>query len=297
MGLMGSRMARQFLLQEFPLAVWNRTAERCRPLVDAGAKQAATPADLARGSDVVVACLADPAAVEGFIFGQDGLLGAVRPGFRYVESSTISANLSRRIAQALQEKGADMLEAPMTGSKLGAERGTLLFMTGGSQALHDELMPVLMAMGAKAIRCGDVGDGAVVKLIGNTVISFMVEGFCEGIVAGRKLGIPLATIVDVIQASGFASPYYAFKGKALAERDFEQHFSIDLMAKDQGLMLAEAHQAAAPMPGLAAIREVFQAARGQGSGQEDIVAIIKVLEKAAGVSDPAGPRSVAPSGA
>ena len=90
-------------------------------------------------------------------------------------------------------------------------------------------------------------------------------------------------------ASGFASPYYAFKGKAIAERDFEQHFSIDLMVKDQGLMLAEAHQAAAPMPGLAAIREVFQAARAQGRGQEDIAAVFKVLEKAAGVRTPPGP--------
>ena len=284
MGLMGSRMARQFLDKGFPLTVWNRTADRCKPLVDAGASRARTPRELAAGSDVVVACLADPVAVEGFVFGADGVLAGARPGLRYVEASTISAGLARRVAAALRDAGAEMLEAPMTGSKMGAEKGTLLFMTGGSQKLHDELMPILMAMGTKAIRCGDVGQASVVKLIGNTVISFMLEGLCEGLVVGRKLGVPLETIVDVIQASGYASPYYSFKAAALARRDFDQHFSVDLMVKDQGLMLAEAHAVAAPMPGLAAIREVFQAARGQGSGQEDIAAIVKVLEKGAGLT-------------
>lgn len=283
MGLMGSRMARQFLDKGFPLTVWNRTAEKCKPLADLGAAQVQTPGELAERADVVVACLADPAAVESFVFGRDGLLSGVRPGLRYIETSTISAALARRTAAALREAGAYMLEAPMTGSKLGAEKGTLLFMTGGSPEIHDEMLPILKAMGTQAIRCGDVGQASLVKLIGNTMISFMLEGLCEGLVVGRKLGLPLSTILEVVQASGFASPYYAFKGGAIDRRDFDQHFSIDLMVKDQTLMLAEAGAAAAPMPGLAAIREVFQAARGRGEGQEDIGAIVKVLERAAGL--------------
>jgi 3-hydroxyisobutyrate dehydrogenase-like beta-hydroxyacid dehydrogenase len=283
LGLMGSRMARQLLAKGFPLAVWNRTAERCRPLVEAGARPAATPKELAAACDVVVACLADPPAVERVVFAEDGILAAARPGFRYVETSTISPGLARRIAEALRAKGADLLEAPVTGSKLGAEKGTLLLMTGGRPELHEELMPVMMAVGSKAIHCGDVGQASVVKLIGNTLISFMLEGLCEGLVVGRKAGLSIETILEVIMASGFASPYYTFKGGAIARRAFDQHFSIDLLVKDQGLMLAEAGQRLTPMPGLGAIREVFQAARGQGLGQEDICAVVKVLERAAGL--------------
>jgi len=281
LGLMGSRMAPHLLARGFALSVWNRSAARCEPLVAAGARRAESPRALAEASDVVVACVADPAAVERLVFAPDGILQAARPGLRYLETSTIAPDLARRVASALRERGADMLEAPVTGSKLGAEKATLLLMTGGRRETHEELMPVMMAIGSKAIYCGDIGQASVVKLIGNTLISFMLEGLCEGIVVGRKAGVSIDTILEVVMASGFASGYYNFKGGAIARRDFEQHFSIDLLVKDQTLMLAEASQRHAPMPGLAAIREVFQAARAQGLGQEDIAAVVKALELAA----------------
>src|SRR5712692_9970229 len=249
LGLMGSRMPRHFSTKGFPLAVWNRTPERGQPLVALGAKMAKTPREL-------------------------------------VETSTISPGLARRIAEVLRGKGADMIEAPVTGSKIGAEKGTLLIMTGGSKEVLEELMPVLMAFGSKAIHCGDIGQASTVKLIGNTIISFMLEGFCEGLVLGRKAGVSLETILEVVMASGFASPYYNFKGAAIAKRDFETHFSVDLLVKDQNLMLEEAHAHKVPMPGLASIREVFQSARAQGWGEEDIAAVVKALEKAAGLQEP-----------
>jgi 3-hydroxyisobutyrate dehydrogenase-like beta-hydroxyacid dehydrogenase len=283
LGLMGGRMARNLLDKGFPLTVWNRTAERSRPWAEAGAQVAASPRALAEATDVVVACVADPAAVERLLFAKDGIVAAARPGFRYVECSTISPDLARRTAEALRASRSDALEAPMTGSKIGAEKATLLFMTGGRRETHDELLPVLMAMGSKAIYCGETGQAATMKLIGNSLISFMLEGLCEGLVVGRKAGLSIETMLEVIMASGFASPYYAFKGDAIAKRDFDQHFSIDLLVKDQTLMLAEATKRLAPMPALAAIREVHQSARAQGFGQEDIGAVIKVLERAAGI--------------
>lgn len=285
LGLMGSRMAENLLRKGFPLTAWNRTPERAAPLVKAGARLARTPRELAEHSDVVVACVADPPAVERLVFAEDGLLGAARPGFRYVECSTVSPDTTRRVQAALRARGADALEAPMTGSKNGAAQGTLLFMTGGAREVHDELQPVLLAMGARAIWCGEMGQGSTVKLIGNTVISFMLEALCEGLTVGRKAGLPGETILEVILASGFASPYYTFKGGAILKRDFDQHFSIDLLVKDQTLMLETAAAHRTPMPGLAAIREVCQAARAQGFGQEDIGAVVKALERAAGVLD------------
>ena len=171
----------------------------------------------------------------------------------------------------------------MTGSKNGAAQGTLLFMTGGKPEVHEELLPVLMAMGTKAVYCGELGQGSTMKLIGNSMISFMLEGLCEGFVVGRKAGLSAEKIIEVFMASGFSSPYFQFKGGAMAKRDFEQHFSIDLLVKDQGLMLDEAASLKVPMPGLAVIREVCQSARALGFGQEDIGAAIKAIERSAGV--------------
>lgn len=283
LGLMGSRMALTLLRKGHPLTVWNRTADKCAPLQAEGAQVAHTPRELAEASDVVIACVADPSAVGRIVFADDGIRPAARPGFRYVECSTVSPGLIRRVGESLGAQGADVLEAPVTGSKLGAERGTLLFMTGGRRELHDELEPVLMSFGSKAIYCGELGQAAMVKLVGNTIISFMLQGLCEGATVARKAGIALETVLEVVMASGFASPYYAFKGQAIARRDWDEHFSIDLMHKDQTLMLEEAAHHGVPMPALSAIREVYQAARAQGWGKQDIVASIKAVESAAGL--------------
>lgn len=282
LGIMGSGMARNLASKGFTLRVWNRSPQRVEAL-GLGIQSAASPRELAETSDVVVCCVSDPAAVERVVFADDGVLAGARPELRYVECSTVSPELVRRLAVAFEARGAAVLEAPMTGSRIAADKGTLLFMTGGPAALHAELEPLLLAMGTRAIHCGDNGQGALMKLIGNSLISFMLEGLCEGLVVAQKGGLPLERVLEVIAASGFASPYYAFKGRALLERDFDTHFSIDLLVKDQSLMLHEAAQQKTPMPGLAAIREVFQAARAQGLGERDISAVFQSLERAAGL--------------
>ncbi len=283
LGIMGARMARRLLEKGFAVSVWNRTPARAEALRSAGAAVAATPRELSESCDVVVGAVADPPAVERLLFADDGLVAGARAGFLYLETATISPALSIRSAEALRAKGADALEAPVTGSKLGAERGTLLFMTGGSEQTLAALQPVIQALGTKSIHCGDTGMASTMKLIGNAMISYMLEGFCEGLTLGRKAGLSLDTMLSVIQASGYASPYYDFKGAAIRNRDFDTHFSIDLLVKDQALALEEARNLGVPMPGLAAMREVFQAARGRGFGHEDIVAVVKVLEANAGV--------------
>jgi 3-hydroxyisobutyrate dehydrogenase-like beta-hydroxyacid dehydrogenase len=283
LGIMGSRMAANLIAKGFPTAVWNRTAERCRPLQEKGATVAATPRELGEGADVVITCVADPNALERVVFETDGLLNAARPGFRLLDCSTVSPALSRRIAAAFEERGAAALEAPVTGSKGGAENGTLVLMTGGRREVHDGLLPIMMAIGSKAIYCGESGQAATMKLIGNSIISFMLEGFCEGAVVAQKAGLSLSTMLEVIQASGFASPYFEFKGRAIERRDFDTHFSLELLHKDQGLMLEVAAALKSPMPGLATIREVLSAARAQGLGAQDISALVKVLEKSAGL--------------
>jgi 3-hydroxyisobutyrate dehydrogenase-like beta-hydroxyacid dehydrogenase len=287
LGLMGSRMAENFLKKGHSLTVWNRTAAACELLRARGAKVAETPTELATGAEVVFTCLADPEAVSQVFLGEAGLLKGAKAGMRFVDTSTISPGLARELAQACRERGAEYLECPVTGSKQGAQDGTLLLMTGGRRGIHDELEPLLSVIGKRAIYMGETGTAATMKLIGNTLISFMLEGLAEAFTLGKRGGLKPEQIIEVVQGSGFASPYWAFKGGAMARRDFTTHFTIDLLHKDQRLALAEAGTHHVPMPGLAAIHQVCSCARAQGVGGEDIAAVIKAVETMAG--EPARP--------
>jgi 3-hydroxyisobutyrate dehydrogenase-like beta-hydroxyacid dehydrogenase len=277
LGLMGQGMARCFLRKGYPLTVWNRTSERTRALAAEGAVVAASPRLVAVQSDVVVSCVSNPAAVAGVALGDDGLLAGAHPGLAWIDCSTIGSAASLEMAAAARTRGVAHLEAPVTGSKNGARDGTLVVMTGGPRALHDQLAPVIGAFAAKVVYIGETGAASVMKLIGNSIISFMLEAIAEGAVLGARAGVPLETILEVVQASGFSSPYWSFKGGAIARRDFETHFSLDLLHKDQGLALAEGAARKVPLPGLAAIREVTSMARALGHGGEDIAAQVKAV--------------------
>jgi 3-hydroxyisobutyrate dehydrogenase-like beta-hydroxyacid dehydrogenase len=282
LGLMGEGMARNYLTKGYPLTVYNRTATRADALVAVGAKRADSPRALAEASDVIVSCVADPAALDHVALGEHGLLAGARAGAIWIDTSTIGAAASSRLAGRAVERGVRYLEAPVTGSKVGAKNGTLVVMTGGPRALHDECAPLIGAFAAKIVYCGEVGAAAITKLVGNTIISFMLEGLSEGATLAARAGVSLETILEVVQASGFASPYWGFKGGAMQRRDFETHFSLDLLHKDQRLMLAEGEAHGVPLPGLAAIHQVTEVARAIGIGHEDIAAQVKAIEHMAG---------------
>jgi 3-hydroxyisobutyrate dehydrogenase len=285
---MGRGMVRNLVDKGCQVAVWNRTPAVAQTYFPS-LSMPSSPAELAANVDVLVTCVADPAAVDRVVFSTDGVCTTARPGFTYVECSTIGPEQAERVAATLRVKGADMLAAPVTGSKLGAENGTLLFMTGGSAEVNARIEPVLLTMGERVIYCGSIGQAFVVKLVNNALVSFMLEGLCEGAVALSKAGIPLRTWLQVIQNSAMASKYYAFKGEALAKRDFSTHFSLGLLAKDQDLMLEQASTTLVSMPGLSAIREVFRSAQAQGYQAEDIAGVVRVLEGLAGPSGANGP--------
>lgn len=289
LGIMGRGMAKNLVEKGYPVTVWNRTRATAEQYAQSlkgncAVQLANTPKELAETTDVVFCCVSDPAAVEAVVFVPDGVLAGARAGFRYVECSTVTPELVQRIASAFESVGARSMEAPVTGSKLGAESGQLVFITGGPAALHEELLPLFLAMGKKAVHCGPSGHAAMVKLVGNSTLSFMLEGLAEGLVVAQKFGVDLNRVLEVVQSSGYASPFFAWKGGNMLAQDFETHFSVDLLVKDQTLMLAEAARQRASMPGLAAVREVFQSARGQGLGDKDISSVIEALRTLAGIS-------------
>jgi 3-hydroxyisobutyrate dehydrogenase-like beta-hydroxyacid dehydrogenase len=280
LGIMGSRMAANFQAKGHQLWVHNRTRERAEALLSAGAVWADSPRALAATPklDLLCTCVADPPAMEEIAFGARGFVGGLASGVRVVDFSTMFPALIRRLGAAIAERGGALLEAPMTGSKNAAQGGSLLLMCGGDRALFDELSPVLGAVSAKLIHVGALGQATQVKLIGNVIIAHMVEALSEGAALAARSDIPLAKLLEVVQSSGYASPFWDFKGKALIERDFSTHFSVDLMHKDLTLALATAHEKKVPMPGAAAIREVYQLARAQGRGGDDISATATVID-------------------
>ncbi len=278
LGIMGQGMASNLLAKGHTLTVWNRTPERAAALRAAGAAWAESPRALAAACEVVCTCVADPAALADVSAGRDGFLSGLSPASLVIDFSTVGPAAVRALDDACRTRGARFLASPVTGSKNAAAAGTLLLMCGGSPETFAAAQPILGAVGAKAILVGDVAQAAQMKLVGNLMIAHMMEALSEGATLAAGAGIPIEKVLEVVQSSGYASPYWDFKGKALAARDFSTHFSIDLMHKDLTLALQLGDTYGTPLPGTAAIREVFQLARARGLGARDIVATAAVID-------------------
>jgi len=284
LGIMGSRMAGNLLAKGHTLTLWNRTAARAAELRAAGALWAETPRALASQVDVVCTCVADPGALTAVAEGDDGFLAGLSRDGLVIDFSTVGPVATRHLDQLCQARGARFLEAPVTGSKNGAAAATLLIMCGGTAEAFAAAQPILGAVGGKSIHVGGVGQAAHIKLVGNLIIAHMVQALSEGAALAGAAGLNVETLLGVIQSSGFASPFWDFKGKALAARDFSTHFSVDLMHKDLTLALAQGAALGVPLPGTAAIREVYQMARARGQGERDIIATATVIDPALGVA-------------
>jgi len=282
LGIMGSRMARNLARKGFEVTVWNRTRSRAEPLRAEGIKLAGSPAVLASEVDAFCSCLSDPSAIREVVFAKDGLLTGSKAGQLFIDFSTVSPEFSRELEAGATRQGLDFVEAPVTGSKTGAEKGTLLMMVGAKAQALERAQPVLQAVGEKVIHCGPVGAGSQVKLAGNALISMMLEGLCEAMLLTQRAGVDPRKFLEVVQSSGFRSPYYDFKGPSILRREFETHFSIDLMFKDLSLFLESAARHRIPTPSVAAVKETYQLARAQGKGQMDIGAVVTALEDLSG---------------
>ncbi len=281
-GIMGTGMVKNLVAHGYDVTLWNRTPDTPRALFP-GLAVKSNPAELAACTDVVISCVSGPDAVDQIIQGKGGILEAASHELTYVECSTIGPDQAEKVHSLLSGRGASMLGAPVTGSRQGAESGTLVFMTGGDQELSVKLAPLLLSMGQRVIHCGSVAQAFLVKLANNTLVSFMLEGLCEGAVALSRGAVPLRTWLEVIQSSVLSCKFYDLKGQALVDRDFSTHFALELLAKDQNLMLDQAVRNHVPMPGLAAIREVFRSGQAQALGSEDMSGVVRVLETLAGI--------------
>jgi 3-hydroxyisobutyrate dehydrogenase-like beta-hydroxyacid dehydrogenase len=279
LGIMGSPMAANLAKAGHDVTVWNRSGGKGVP----GAKSASTPAEAANGADVVWVCVADTKAVEQVLFGANGVEKSLRPGMIVADSSTILPMASKQFAARVRAKGADFVDAPITGSKIGAEQGTLVFIVGGSEESVKKLEPLFSVMGKQYIRVGEQGLGEAAKIGMNLMIALIFEGFAEALALTTKLGVPQEKLVELIQASMIRSGVTDYKAPFVLKKDYSPNFPLRLMHKDIHLMLEAAKSAGVKLPGLEKVEEVYESAVKEGWKDLDYSATVGVIEKWSGI--------------
>jgi 3-hydroxyisobutyrate dehydrogenase-like beta-hydroxyacid dehydrogenase len=279
LGIMGHAMATNLVKAGHEVTVWNRTPGK---LVE-GAGMAPTPAAAAQGAEVVWLCVSDTAAVEKILFGPDGVEQVLAEGMIIADSSTISPSATVKFAERVHSRGVSYVDAPMTGSKIGASNGTLIFMVGGDEAPIDRLSPLFAAMGKKIFRMGETGKGQATKLAINLQIALIYEGFAEALTLATKLGVDARQLVSLIEATMVRSGVVEYKAPFVLQRDFTPNFPLRLMHKDILLTLEAAKEARVKLPALETVEEIYEMATEDGHRDLDYAATLTLLEKWAGV--------------
>jgi len=283
LGIMGYNVSANLLKAGYPLTVYNRTPERAAGLVNAGAQRARTPRKAVADADVIMIMLSDDKAIEGVVFGPDGVLEGVRAGQVAIDLTTCMPKTSLREAAAFNAKGVEFLDAPVFGSKGESRDAGLWIVSGGKREIFDRMLPLFKVISATQHYMGENGKGTSMKLCGNLVVASQLEALGEAMTLATKAGLNAEDVLGVLHVTDFKSPIFDGVGDALARRDFSPSFYLKLMLKDANLISSFAQELNVPLPASAATREVIKTAVNRGWGDENASAMIKVIEQMAGV--------------
>lgn len=274
LGIMGSRMAANLCRAGFEVHAWNRTRARAEELAAAHrAVVADTPEQAAAAAGIAITMVVDSPQVEAVLFGADGAAEGLGNSGLAIDMSTIAPSASRALAERLRERGIAFLDAPVTGSKPKAEDGTLTIMVGGEPADFERARPLFEAMGKLVLHVGPRGHGSMVKLINNTTAAVNTAAVAEGIALGRRAGLDLDKLLEVIGAGSGASAMLDLKARPIIERDYEPLFKLGHMLKDVRHCLAEAQALGADLPVAAAAETLYAAADDAGHYDDDFAAV------------------------
>lgn len=285
LGSMGGRMVERLLASGQPVAGWNRSAAKADALAERGMRRASTPREVAEGADVVLSMVTDAAAVEEVALGEGGIIAGLGPEAVYADMSTIAPDASRALAERVAERGASMLDAPVSGSIATLEAGQLAIMVGGSEEAYERILPVLLAIGPKVTRVGDNGQALQMKVAVNLALVVQVMGFCEGVALAEKGGVPRETAVDAMLNSVVSSPVLGYRGPFILDGGMpdDAWADVDLQQKDLLLALELGRRLGVPLPTAAASNELLNACRGLGIGHHDFVVVYDVYRRLAGI--------------
>ena len=277
-GVMGRSMAGHLIDAGYRLTVMNRSAEKAKPLVDAGATLVDSPADVAAVSDVVFTIVGMPDDVESVILGNAGVLSAIQPGGIIVDMTTSRPSLAEQIAEVAAKKNVSSIDAPVSGGDIGAKAGKLSIMIGGEKAIVDRLDPLLRLMGQTIVHQGGPGRGQHAKMVNQTLVASGMVSICEALLYAKKAGLDLTTTLQSVSSGAAGSWALSNLGPRIVEGDFEPGFFVEHFIKDMGIALDEARRMNLALPGLALAHQLYLAVAAQGHQKKGTQALMLALE-------------------
>jgi len=283
LGVMGGGMASNLLKAGYNLTVWNRSVEKSEPFARKGARVVDTPADAVRDAELVMYSLSNDQAVEEVVFGANGILSEIKQGQIAIDMSTVLPATSLREQEAYAKRGVDFIDAPVFGSKNESANAKLWIMAAGSKAAFEKVKPVLEHLGQSIHYFGKNGNATAMKLVGNLIVALELEALAEGLVLAQKAGLDLSTVMDVVKVADFRSPLLVSNGRNILKRDFSPSFALKLMLKDADLIAKFSESLESTTPALPVVQKNLESAVALGFGEENASALIRALEKEAGI--------------
>ena len=282
LGIMGGAMSMNLLKAGFPLTVWNRTPEKMRPLLEAGAKPMDSPKEVAERADIVIDMVTDSKDVEEVLLGREGVIHGARPGTIVVDMSTISPIVTREIAKKLGEKGIRMLDAPVSGGDIGARNATLSIMVGGDAEAYEECLPVFQAMGKTITHIGGHGDGQVCKAVNQILVGANVLGVAEALMFASKAGVDVDKVLAAVSGGAAGSWQLANNGPKMLKGDYAPGFKVKDYIKDLRIIMETAAETKTPLVETAVVQQMFRNLDAEGLRDKGTQAVIVAVEKLAG---------------
>jgi 3-hydroxyisobutyrate dehydrogenase-like beta-hydroxyacid dehydrogenase len=286
LGVMGSQMVNRLLSKGHTVTGYNRTRRKAQWLVEKGMRWADSPRAAASASDYTFAMVTNSAATAAIADGPDGLLAGLSAGKFFIDMSTISPAVSRALAARVRERGADMVDSPVSGSVITLQEGKLSVMVGGRRDTFEKVKPLLLDIGPKVTHVGDNGLALAMKIAVNLSLAVQMQAFSEGVLLAEKSGIARETAVDVLTHSAVASPMIQYRGPFVLQQPEEAWFDVNMMQKDMLLALELGRQLDVPLPATAVSNELLTAARAMGFAKYDFACLFDVLAAMSGVSTP-----------
>jgi len=283
LGAMGGRMAERLISKGHSVTGYNRTKSKAQWLVDRGMRWGDSPRAVAEAVDVVFVMVTDSAALEAVAYAADGLLAGLGRGKVVIDMSTVSPAASRALAAKVRERGADMVDVPVSGSILTLEQGKLTMMVGGKAETFEQVKPLLLDIGMKATHVGDNGLAVSMKIAVNLSLAVQMLAFSESVLLAEKSGIARKTAVEVLTNSVVGSPLLQYRGPFVVNMPDEAWFDMNMMQKDMKLALEMGHRLEMPLPTAAVTNEMLTAARAAGLSKKDFAAVFQVLASMSGV--------------
>jgi 3-hydroxyisobutyrate dehydrogenase-like beta-hydroxyacid dehydrogenase len=285
LGAMGGRVAKRLLDAGHTVTGYNRTKSKAQWLLDSGMRWADTPRAVTEAVDVVFTMVTNTSALQEVVHGPDGIMAGLRAGKVFIDMSTISPAVSRRLAKQVAETGAQMLDSPVSGSVITLEQGNLSLMVGGDEQVFEQVKPILLAIGPKINHVGANGQAVLMKVAINLNLQVQMMGFCEGLLLAERGGIPREIALEVMLNSVIASPSLKYRTPFILEMPDEAWFNVNMMQKDMLLALEMGRELDVALPTVSISNEYLTAARAMGLAKQDFAVVFKVLAAMSGIEE------------